>query len=273
MHGRRGRAEINNAVRRLFWSVSQHRLRHQIGCRFELAQQPFHVVGVIRPAFRIAGVRITRRASREKTAFGGMRARQRAPRNAVAVHVFVATKILARFQFFRSHHLAAVIVACVVPSERFAQALVHANVEIGHHKNRGLQAVCQIERRGRMLKAFVWILREQQHVLGVAMRRVGARDQVGLLGSRGHAGGWSTALHVDDGDRNFSEVRETDELGHQRNAGARRCGEGARAIPASTHHHADGGELVLSLHDGEVVLPRDGVDAERFAVLLKCFWY
>ena len=50
------------------------------------------------------------------------------------------------------------------------------------------------------------------------------------------------ALHVDDGDRDLGEVGQADELRHQRDTRAR-CGrEGARAVPARAHHHADRGQ-------------------------------
>ena len=70
-----------------------------------------------------------------------------------------------------------------------------------------------------------------------------------LLRARRHAGGRPGALHVEDHRRNFGEIREADELLHQRDAGAGRGGEGARAVPAGADHHADRGQFVLGLHD------------------------
>jgi hypothetical protein len=84
-----------------------------------------------------------------------------------------------------------------------------------------LQAVGQVEARGGELEALARVLRQQQHVLGVAMRRVGAAQQVGLLGARRHAGAGAAALHVDDRDRDLGEVGQADELRHQADAGAR----------------------------------------------------
>jgi hypothetical protein len=94
-------------------------------------------------------------------------------------------------------------------------------------------------------------------------------QQVGLLRARGHAGGRAAALHVDDGDRDLGEVGQADELGHQRHAGARGGGEGARAVPAGAHHHADGGDLVLGLHDGVAASRRWRGRAVLGAVLLE----
>ena len=147
-----------------------------------------------------------------------MRARQGTPGDAIAVDILVTAEILAGFQFFGRHHLAAVIAARIVPDERLAQALIHADVQIGHDKDRRLQAVGEIEGRGRMFEAFERILRQQQHMLGVAMRGIGAGNQVRLLGAGGHTGRWAAALDIDDGDRYFSKVGQADEFSHQRNA-------------------------------------------------------
>ena len=93
--------------------------------------------------------------------------------------------------------------------------------------------------------------------------------QVGLLRARRHAGGRAAALHVDDRRRDLGEVGEADELGHQRHARAGRRRERARAVPARADHHADRGELVLRLHDRELVAPGRLVDAIAAAVLLE----
>ena len=179
-----------------------------------------------------------------------MRAGIGAERDAVAVDVEIAAEILAGVELFGRHHLAAVVGALVVPLEGLAQAMVHADVEIGHDEHRRLQPVGEVERVGGEVEALLGILGEQQHVLGVAVGGVGAAQQVGLLGARRHAGRRPAALHVDDHRRHLGEGGEADELGHQRDARARRAGEGARAVPAGADHDADRGELVLGLDDG-----------------------
>ena len=122
---------------------------------------------------------------------------------------------------------------------------------------------------GRELEAFVRVFREQQHVLGVAVRGVGAGEDVGLLRARRHAGRRAAALHVDDRDRDLGEIGQADELGHQRDARARGRGERARAVPAGADDHADRGDLVLGLHDRVAVLAGVRIDAELLAVLLE----
>jgi hypothetical protein len=110
--------------------------------------------------------------------------------------------------------------AAVVPGERLAQAIVHADVEVGHDED----GVCSRSARSKALRAELEALGgssgKQQHVLGVAVRGIGAAQQVRLLRARRHAGRRAAALHVEDHRREFGEVGEADELLHQRDAGA-----------------------------------------------------
>ena len=112
----------------------------------------------------------------------------------------------------------------------------------------------EFERLGR-------VFRKQQHMLGVAMRGIGAGDDVALLGARRHAGRGTGALHVDDHGRNFGEIGQADEFRHQRDAGPGGGGEGAGAVPRRADHDADRGQFVLALHDGVFRLAGIGVDA------------
>ncbi len=61
--------------------------------------------------------------------------------------------------------------------------------------------------------------REEQDVLGVAVRGVGALQDVALLGARGHAGGGTDALDVDDDGGDLGVVGEAEQLVHERDAG------------------------------------------------------
>ena len=70
----------------------------------------------------------------------------------------------------------------------------------------GLQPVGEIERLRRNLERLGRVLREQQYVLGVAVRRVGGAEDVALLGARRHAGRGPGALHIEDHRRNFGEI-------------------------------------------------------------------
>ena len=98
-----------------------------------------------------------------------MRAGIRPPGEAVAVEVEVAAQALAGLEDLVRQHLSPIVVLDVVPFERVAQALVHADVEVVEHEDRRLQAVGEIEGLGRHLEALLRILRKEEHVLGVAV--------------------------------------------------------------------------------------------------------
>src|SRR3954466_13035659 len=98
-----------------------------------------------------------------------MRAGIGTERNAVAIDIEIAAEFLAGFEFGGGHHLAAVIGALLVPSERLRETMVHANVKVEHDKDGRLQTVSEIERGGAELEGLRRIFRHQQYVLGVAM--------------------------------------------------------------------------------------------------------
>src|SRR5262249_50188674 len=148
--------------------------------------------------------------------------------NTVAVDIEIAPEGRTRFQVLVACHFAAVVAARIVPGERFAQALVHGDVQVHQLEYRRLQTLGQIESLHGEVEALLWIFGEQQHVLGVAVRRVGAGDEIGLLRARRHTGRRAAALHVEDDRGDLREVGETDELLHQRDAGSRGAGKRAR---------------------------------------------
>ena len=111
--------------------------------------------------------------------------------------------------------------------------------------------------------------RNQHHVLRVAVRCVHRRHQVSLLRARRHARRRTGALHIDQHRRNLGEIRETEELAHQRKARTTRCGERARAVPCRADDHADGSEFIFRLHDREFFLAGCFVDAEAVRVALE----
>ncbi len=187
-------------------------------------------------------------------------------RNAVAVDVEVAAEILACLQLGFGHDLAAVEPPRVVPIERLAEPLVHADVEVEQDEDRRLQPVGQIESIGTHGEALMRVFGEEQHMLGVAMGGIGAGEHVGLLGAGRHAGRGAAALHVEDDRRDLGEIGEPDELLHERDAGAGGCGEGPGAVPGGADDDADGGELVLGLDDRVVALLGDRIDPVAPAV-------
>ncbi len=97
--------------------------------------------------------------------------------------------------------------------------LVHADLKVQQHENRRLQPLGEIEGLRREFEGLAGILREQHHVLGIAMGGVGCREHIALLGAGRHARGRAGALHVEDDGGNLGEIRKPAELLHQRDAG------------------------------------------------------
>ena len=112
-----------------------------------------------------------------------------------------------------------------------------------------LQPLGQVEGLRAQREALGRVLGEQQDVLGVAVRGIGAGQDVRLLRAGRHAGGRPAALDVEQHHRHLGEIGQPQELAHQRDAGAGGGGEGARPVPAGADGDADGGQLVLGLHD------------------------
>jgi len=102
-----------------------------------------------------------------------MRAGIGAVGDAVAIDVEIAAEVATFLQHLRGHDLAAVILPRVIPAQRPAQPVVHADVEIEHQEDHGLQPFGEIERHGREFERLRRVFRKQQHVLGVAMGGIG----------------------------------------------------------------------------------------------------
>ncbi len=266
VHRGRGRAEIQHAVFGRLRRIGLQRPRHHVLRGLELAHQALHVVGIDGAFLGIARVAVARGAAGEVGALGRMRAGIGAVGDAVAVDVEIAAEVAAFLEHLRRHHLAAVVLLGIVPLQRAAQPVIHADVEIEHQEDRGLQPLGEVERGGGELERLRRILREQQHVLGVAVRGIGAGDHVALLGAGRHAGRGAGALDVHDHGRDLGEIGQADEFGHQRDARTRGRGEGPRPVPGRADHDADRGQFVLALHDGVFRLAGLGIVAILLAV-------
>ena len=88
-------------------------------------------------------------------------------------------------------------------------------------------------------------------MLGVAVGKVGDRQQVSLHGAGRHSGGRADALDIEDDPGQLSEIAQAGELRHQGDARTGGGGHGTRTRPAGAQHHADRSEFVFCLHDGE----------------------
>ncbi len=116
-----------------------------------------------------------------------VRAGQRAIRYSVTVDVEVPIKRIHFVQVFRGQNLAPIVHVILVPLELRHHPVIHADIEVGQDHHGRLQAVRQIECLRRHRKTLVRVGREQQDVFGVAVRCIGATQDVGLLGSGRHA--------------------------------------------------------------------------------------
>ena len=154
----------------------------------ELAQQALHIVDIGRAVLAVARISILGRAAGEIRSAFGMRSGMGPVGNAVAVHVEVAAEVFSRLQQLVGHHLAAIVRAFVVPGQRFAEPVLHADVQVEHDEDWCLQAVGEVERQRGEVERFLGVLRKQEHVLGVPVRCIGARQDIRLLRARRHAG-------------------------------------------------------------------------------------
>ena len=112
---------------------------------------------------------------------------QRARRHEVLVFVGVAEELGDLGQVLVVEDATSVGHVVVVPGELGHDPVVHADVEVGEHEDRRLEPLGQVEALHGELEALVRVGREEHDVLGVAVRGVGAHQDVALLGARGHA--------------------------------------------------------------------------------------
>ena len=234
-------------------------LRHIARGRRKFALQPVEHHLVLDGILRVGPVLVVSRAAREVRPLG-TDAGQGAVRDRVIVAIHVAVELVEARDLLRRQHLAAVGSVRIVPLQVLAHPIVHADVEIGEDEHRRLQALGQVERLDRHVKAFFGIGRKQQHVTRVAVRGIGAEHDVALLGAGGHAGRRADPLHIEYHAGNLGVIGEAQKFVHERDAGSARGRERACAVPARAEHHADGGQLVLGLDYRIVVLAGGGID-------------
>ena len=183
----------------------------------------------------------------------GVLAGEGARRDEVGVLVGEPVELRHQVEVDAGQHPTAVGEVGVVPGQRRHDPVVHADVEVGEHEDRGLEPLGEVEGPHREVEALGRVGREQQQVLGVAVGCVGAGEDVALLGPGRHAGRRPGALHVDEHRRDLGVVAEAEQLVHERDAGAGRGRERAGAVPVGAENHAQRRELVLGLQDQVVV--------------------
>jgi len=135
---------------------------------------------------------------------GVTRPRQGTPADGIAVHIAIAGKSAQPVESSAVRTLRDPGLLRI--DKRIGHPVVHAQVKIGEHKDRGLQALSQIESSIAQFKALLDRAGEQNDVLGIAVGQKRGEEQVGLRGARRHARGRAGALHVEDDAGNLSIV-------------------------------------------------------------------
>ena len=149
--------------------------RHQVLRGLELAQQPLHVVGVGRAFLGVARVAVARGAAGEERALGRVRAGIGAVGDAVAVDVEIAAEVACRPRARRRSspcrgRIAALSSQFSGRHSRWFMPMSRSSItKIGVCSRSARSKAC-----ARELEGLGRVLREQQHVLGVAVRGIGA---------------------------------------------------------------------------------------------------
>ena len=235
------------------------------GRALDLPPDPRQHIRVRLRVLGVVAVTVVTRSARQEGALW-VHARQRSPRDPVAVHIQVALEGAGcRLELFGGQHLAPVGPVGIVPFELRHDPIVHPDVQVGKDEDRRLEPLGQVERLDREVEALARVRGKDHDVLRVPVGRVGRELDVALLGPRGHPRRWAHPLHVEEDGRHLGVVRQPDEFAHQRQTRPAGGRERARPRPPGSDHHPRGGKFVLGLHDREAVSPGLGVLPELVA--------
>src|ERR1700733_6582393 len=150
-------------------SLYDLRSRNKRTCRLKPAVEALHVVRIIVGTFAVSGALIVSAASSKVSGRRMVRSRKSAVTDAVAVDVLVAGKTSRLVEICFAQNLAALDRRSRI-LKRIGHPIVHAEIEIGHDENQRLKLLSQIERILRHGETFGDRTRNQQDVLGIAVR-------------------------------------------------------------------------------------------------------
>ena len=187
---------------RAFSAMLDHRLGDMLAHDFELVRQAIHVVDVIVFALGVLGLFVVAAAAGEVGRGGMVGAGQGAVADAVAIHVAVTGEAAEPFEIFGGQHLAAADGLFGI-GEGVGHPVVHAQIEIGHDEDRGLELLGEFEGFDGHGEALFGRAREEHGVLGIAVGEERGGEEVALRGAGGQAGGGADALDVEDARRGF----------------------------------------------------------------------
>src|SRR5262252_8314439 len=169
---------------------------------------------------------------------GMVRSGQGPIRNAVPIYISITLEAAQFLQLFGVEHLASIEFLLRI-YERIGHPVVHPEIEIAHDEYGRLESFGKIERVVPHRKTFFNTGWKQHDVLGIAMRAIDHRENVGLLRSCRQTCTRSHASDVEDYNGNFRVVCQADKFLHQRDSrSGSRC-HGPSAGPAGTDGHAD----------------------------------
>ena len=120
MHCRTGGTVIDCAKARRVRSRMNNRLGYFFLGGFKFMQKTLHVVDIRVAFLGVTRITIAAGSAGEIAALGGVRAWIGTERNTVAIHIEIATEILACIKVCSGHHLAAIHLSRVIPLEGLA---------------------------------------------------------------------------------------------------------------------------------------------------------
>ena len=106
-------------------------------------------------------------------------------------------------------------------------------------------------------------------MLGIAVRCIGSRDEIALLGAGWHPGRRTGPLNIEQNCGDFRKVRESEKFRHQRDARTACRRKGSCAIPGGTDDDADRSQLILRLHNRKLALTGFFIDPQPVGIHLK----
>src|SRR5262249_40054238 len=156
-----------------------------------------HVALVVVRTLTVNSAFVMTASAREVGRSWVIRSGQSTVRNAIAVYVGVPLKAPEPFEVFRSENLPAVEFLFRI-LERISHPVVHAQIQIAHHKDRCLEAFSKVKGVVAHAEAFFNAGRKQNDVFRITVRAVDHRQDIGLLRSRRQSRTWTYTSDVED---------------------------------------------------------------------------
>src|SRR5205085_10431554 len=125
-------------------------------------------------------------------------ARQSSWGNIIFIFIGVAVELGDVFKLIGAEYAATVRSIGVIPAEAWHNPVVHPDIEVRHHNHRCLKPFGQVERFYGEFEALRRVGRKQKNVFRIAMRSVGALQEICLLRAGWHSCRGTYSLNIDD---------------------------------------------------------------------------